>query len=511
MADAELEAFIEITTKSKGMDSAIQKETQKLQQIVPAANKAEKATDNFFKTLKKSAGRRSELGETVEMLRGAGALMGITMLGEGLAKATDRMKELRQEFQDGKISALEMQQGLLESLPLIGGFAKAGHNLHDMFSTESDYVNMLKTEAEVMDKIHEVRQKQMAEDKHMTRGYQNTTAEFKGESKLEDEHPHTYQHAVQDEQNKFDHAVRELDQSFQDMIDKKTLEANEQKKLIRDAMKSKTTYKDILGNEYTADELDRLGGGVNQERAKNVRQAVNDMNNLIAQVDSVTAGQIAPIRKAGQEAAKAISEVHRKILEKLKQATELLHEIGNQTELVGKNPLEKFKAELGQQGLPDEAIGNLMKAKGQLLGAEMKDSLMSNMEKYTHQQDYIKQLMDSGSIDGQTFWRAQQKNAGDMISSVKTNSVEGMFRENIKNRFIDSGINNQIADLNNQIKDKGATADNTSVSWDASSGPVAENTKAVEKNNDAQAKALDAITMLAQAIKDAKPKAVFGD
>lgn len=126
--------------------------------------------ESALKSLKETAGRGSELDELFKTLRGAGAIMGISLVGEELKKSTEQMLHLKEQFDAGKISGAGMANEIAKGIPVLGGFVSAFENLRELATGEKASIEAInesvKRGNELMEntvKIHEQEKKQLDE------------------------------------------------------------------------------------------------------------------------------------------------------------------------------------------------------------------------------------------------------------------------------------------------------------------------------------------------------------
>src|SRR5690348_4267475 len=77
-----------------GLQSGIKSVTSDLKEANTHAGHATGGLHGFFKALRSEGGKKSVLGESLELLRGAGSIMAVSLLGEVLNKASEKAKEL---------------------------------------------------------------------------------------------------------------------------------------------------------------------------------------------------------------------------------------------------------------------------------------------------------------------------------------------------------------------------------------------------------------------------------
>jgi hypothetical protein len=100
-----------------------------------------------LKGLKGALGEESALGNFAKMARGAGAVAGISIVGQVLKDATGKMVELSDAFHRGEISYGQMFEQVAASVPVYGDIWQAGKNIQEMFTHEErDAREILKVE-----------------------------------------------------------------------------------------------------------------------------------------------------------------------------------------------------------------------------------------------------------------------------------------------------------------------------------------------------------------------------
>lgn len=91
-----------------------------LEEMFGGATKAEKAVGS--------------LNQTLAILRGGGAIAGVTILARILGNASEKAIELRDAFQAGKASAADVVDQIAKSLPLLGDVLTLAENISDLIS-----------------------------------------------------------------------------------------------------------------------------------------------------------------------------------------------------------------------------------------------------------------------------------------------------------------------------------------------------------------------------------------
>ena len=106
--------------------------------------------------IKGAFGRGSGIDETFKMLKGGGALIGFSLVGESLANASAKMKELSKDWNN--LSNSDRLAKMLESLPFgIGAFATAGRNLREAFTGEEAQLEAITETTQLQDQLMTMR------------------------------------------------------------------------------------------------------------------------------------------------------------------------------------------------------------------------------------------------------------------------------------------------------------------------------------------------------------------
>lgn len=162
--DDEIVASIKFQADNKGVNVAITDVKKDLAEVLPAAEKAEGGLKKFFEAQKQLTGRRSGIGETLEVLKGAGAAFAVAEVGNILKEVTAKAGELRQQFREGKTDAEGVALGIGESIPILGGFVTAAANVNEFFSGQKAIHEANNEAMKAGNEILEERQKQLAEN-----------------------------------------------------------------------------------------------------------------------------------------------------------------------------------------------------------------------------------------------------------------------------------------------------------------------------------------------------------
>lgn len=103
--------------------------------------------------LKRTAGPRGPLKDVFELLRGGGAVTGLTFGAVLLKDMTQGAVRLRDELAAGKINAGQFNEQLLQSIPIFGQIRQAGLAIRELLSGEQAEVNRILTSAKAVNDI----------------------------------------------------------------------------------------------------------------------------------------------------------------------------------------------------------------------------------------------------------------------------------------------------------------------------------------------------------------------
>lgn len=103
---------------------------------VAGAETAESFHGGFIERLKEKFGRGSTFQGSLELLKGGGALIGFSLLGNILESSTEKAKEFAAALREGKLSAAELVVKFGEAVPLVSSFVTAGQNIRELITGE---------------------------------------------------------------------------------------------------------------------------------------------------------------------------------------------------------------------------------------------------------------------------------------------------------------------------------------------------------------------------------------
>ena len=105
---------------------------------------------------------QEQIKGTMDLLRGGGALVAFSMIGQSLAGASQKMKELRNDWHE--LGQSDRVVRIMESLPMgIGAFATTGRNIRELFTQEETQMNAILNTARLQDQTTQLRAQHIRE------------------------------------------------------------------------------------------------------------------------------------------------------------------------------------------------------------------------------------------------------------------------------------------------------------------------------------------------------------
>ncbi len=112
--------------------------------------KSLKSGGGFMAYMKENFGKKSDVGQIATMLKGAGVVAGLNLVGKQLEHFSAKMLEIKEAAHSGAMSWQQMTREIAKSIPLVGNFIEAGGNFAELFVGRDAAENQLKTESERM-------------------------------------------------------------------------------------------------------------------------------------------------------------------------------------------------------------------------------------------------------------------------------------------------------------------------------------------------------------------------
>lgn len=98
-------------------------------------------------------------------LKTAAAAISLELVGRALVGITAAMKDFQAATRDGTKNWADFTAGLLEALPIVGGFATAGRNIGEMFLPEEETAAYAQEQMRLADERHKAAMKQIDEER----------------------------------------------------------------------------------------------------------------------------------------------------------------------------------------------------------------------------------------------------------------------------------------------------------------------------------------------------------
>lgn len=102
---------------------------QATQQFQRNSRQMEGSLRGAMERVEDQIGRRSGFGKLLEVATGAGAVAGFAILGQQLAQATSKARELANAFAAGRLGGAELADQVARSVPVLGNFYSAARNV----------------------------------------------------------------------------------------------------------------------------------------------------------------------------------------------------------------------------------------------------------------------------------------------------------------------------------------------------------------------------------------------
>jgi hypothetical protein len=104
-----------------------------------------------------------------ELLKGGGAVAGLTFAAGELKEMAEAASKLREEFQAGTISAGQMVDRLVQAIPVIGTFRQAGLAIREFFTGDEAALRAAKERAAQIDSIADAQKKLIEQQRDLNK------------------------------------------------------------------------------------------------------------------------------------------------------------------------------------------------------------------------------------------------------------------------------------------------------------------------------------------------------
>lgn len=99
-------------------------------------DKLNKKSKGFFKDMKSQFGKGSLLGQSLKLAAGGGAIAGLTMALHEIGAMADKIIDIKAQFKAGTITAGELTDQLLKTLPVFGAMYEDALKIREIFTGE---------------------------------------------------------------------------------------------------------------------------------------------------------------------------------------------------------------------------------------------------------------------------------------------------------------------------------------------------------------------------------------
>jgi hypothetical protein len=413
-----------LQAESTQFTSSIQQsraELRKLRTDSDGAVKGIGSVQGALSSLKSGAGRGSELDELGKTLRGAGAVAGLTLMGEAVKGVAENAVKLKEEFQKGELSATGLGVKLAEGVPVIGNFVTAGQSIRELFTGEQaqiDHINeSIKTGNEEMEarvaaqKVSIEGARSLAEE---TRKVTNELMRARALTPIEIK--------AADEAGKQSDAKAQRDKDLAEYTAKVTAARDKDLAAIRanGAALKKTLEDDAKAKETFNEKMSTLAGGHGGNRAAADR-AGDRLRDAGFQADMAVQGQLAAAKK---RAADDIATYQKKFEEDAKAVKGFFdtvakagHDVNEAAERTAK---EKTEKQIEQLAKLKSALADLRREADQA-GMSAADKRADDLKRdgaTGAQQAEAKMLADR--IDAAEKFKTDQEEAKRLIEESRT-------------------------------------------------------------------------------------------
>jgi hypothetical protein len=141
-------------------------------------------TSNFLHALKQQFGQESNFGGLVKLLKGAGAVAGLSLAANVVGSLFKGMVDVDEQFRKGEISAGEIPVKLAEGLPIIGGLIGGLHSFWDALDGSKQRAKDVADNLEKAKKAKEELANTLGQSRDLTRGVINTDPTGKSATQL---------------------------------------------------------------------------------------------------------------------------------------------------------------------------------------------------------------------------------------------------------------------------------------------------------------------------------------
>ncbi len=113
----------------------IKKKMKELKEAQESGGKGDAGSGGIVKDLRESLGAKSTFGQIAKILKGGGAVLGVSILAGEIDKAAKAAKDLTQQYNAGTISGAKLSNELLKQIPIFGEIYAAADNVYQVLGS----------------------------------------------------------------------------------------------------------------------------------------------------------------------------------------------------------------------------------------------------------------------------------------------------------------------------------------------------------------------------------------
>jgi hypothetical protein len=154
-------------------------------------DKTSAKTKGFFKDLASQAGKNSDLGKTLKLLSGGGAIAGFGLAAKEFEGLTEKILEVSEAARKGDTSFNQAFADIIREIPILGNLTKGFDNLRYAITGEMAVLKQLEAENKATQEQWKVHISRLDEAKHVTMEWRKEIEKLRDEWALLSASPNT--------------------------------------------------------------------------------------------------------------------------------------------------------------------------------------------------------------------------------------------------------------------------------------------------------------------------------
>lgn len=305
--------------------------------------------ESQIKKLRESFGKKSLAGELFHIAQGGGAVAAITEGTKAVEEMANKVADFRKQMALGETSTRDMVEGLVKSIPVLGGMVTAWQAVGEAITgakaaEESSDAALTATNArldgqlKLIKEIKGINTDIAAIQVKAARELQGST--LTGEAKKDfDRETHTQEQIA--EVNKVFEAKKEAYRK--DAAEQEKLLRTEAEKYQQAALLSKDPHDTDIDNNMARAQLDKIKA-LHEQTAREIA-SIDEAGAKVATEKEISIYNEANAERY-EEAAKAAEEAHKKEAEQYAEYTKSMYEKASRIIEANETPLEKAKEQM---------------------------------------------------------------------------------------------------------------------------------------------------------------------